>query len=75
MSCYGVDHLSRNHLSLSAVSHVVEDCEAVEGRCLQTAPQPDWVQKDIVIHLEDMLDFTAFRSDPLEKEGGFESEI
>ena len=75
MSCYGVDHLSRNLLSLSAVSSVAQDCEAVEGGGLQTAPQPVRVHKHIIIHLEDILDSAASVPDPLEEEGCLEGEI
>ena len=75
MSCEGVGNLSRNLLSLSVARCLAENCEAVEGRGLQTAPQPVRVHKHIIIHLEDILDPAASGSDPLEEEGCLESEI
>ena len=69
MSYEGVGNLSRNLLSLSVTRCLAENCEAVEGRGLQTAPQPVRVHKHIIIHLEDILDSAASVPDPLEEEG------
>ena len=75
MSYEGVGNLSRNLLSLSVTRCLAENCEAVEGRGLQTAPQPVRVHKHIIIHLEDILDSAAVVPDPLEEEGCLEGEI